>query len=485
MKLDELLGAIPGCRVKGRTDIEISGITLDSRTVREGFLFAALAGGRSDGNDYTDEARQRGAVAVLLERPAANGSRATYLVVDDGRMAVARLADRFYGSPSRDLTVTGVTGTNGKTTVTYLMRDMLRRAGRRPALIGTIEYLIGERSIPATRTTPEAPQLQALLRDAVREGCDSVVMEVSSHALDQKRVACVEFSTAVFTNLGRDHLDFHGNSERYFGAKAGLFTVPSLGHAVINGDDPFGRRLVTMAAAPVCTYGLAEGATVRAAGIETGRGGSRFRLETARGSSEVLLPLLGRHNVYNALAAAAAAYCEGLPEEAVRGALNEAKPVPGRLEELPCGRPYRVFIDYAHTEDALENALMAIRGLCPGRILLVFGCGGDRDATKRLPMGRVAARLADIAIVTSDNPRGEPPGEIIAEIARGFVAEGRGCIRIENRRDAIAAALAEAREGDLILVAGKGHERTQEFKDTVIPFSDRDVIMELSAAARA
>jgi len=483
MKLSELLSALGACDVTGRRDIEVTGITFDSRMVRPGYLFAALQGGRADGHDYVTEAIERGAVAILAQRDVAASNRATSLRVEDSRCALAQVADCFYGSPSKEIEIIGVTGTNGKTTVCYLLREMLKEAGRKPALIGTIEYLIGGRSIPAERTTPEAPYLQAMIRDAVREGCDCLIMEVSSHALEQQRVGCVAFDVAVFTNLGRDHLDFHGSVEEYFNAKARLFRAPDLKRAVVGADDPWGQKLASAIAAPLLTYGMGERAMVRALSVESGPNGSRFDIEAEHRRLNVTLPLLGRHNVYNALAATGAALSVGITPEAIISALSRAKPARGRLEEAPCARPYRVFIDYAHTPEALESALLAVREGRRGRIILVFGCGGDRDRSKRLPMGLVAAGLADLSIVTTDNPRRENPMEIIAEISRGFTGTGKRCVEIPDRREAIAAALAEAREGDIVLVAGKGHERTQEFESTVAPFSDRDVIMELTGDA--
>jgi UDP-N-acetylmuramoyl-L-alanyl-D-glutamate--2,6-diaminopimelate ligase len=480
MKLSELISALGECGIAGRRDVEVTGLSHDSRMVRYGNLFAALPGGRSDGHDYVAEAIERGAVAILVQREVAASNRATLLRVRDSRRALARLAACFYGSPSREIEVVGVTGTNGKTTVCYLIRAILKEAGRNPAVLGTIEYLIGGRSIPAERTTPEAPCLQAMMRDAVREGCDCLVMEVSSHALQQWRVEGVAFDAAVFTNLGRDHLDFHGSVEAYFKAKAPLFSMPGLKHAVVNGDDPWGRKLASSIATPLITYGMHEDAAVRAVKVESGRAGSRFDVETDGRHLPLAFPLLGRHNVYNALAAASAALSLGVEPEAIVAALSKAKPARGRLEEAPCGKPYRVFVDYAHTEDALRSALLAVREGCEGRVILVFGCGGDRDGSKRIPMGRVASRLADLPIITTDNPRGEDPMDIIKEISKGCDESGKRCQAIQDRREAIAAALAEAREGDVVLVAGKGHERTQEFESTVVPFSDRDVIMELA-----
>jgi UDP-N-acetylmuramoyl-L-alanyl-D-glutamate--2,6-diaminopimelate ligase len=478
--LSELLAAVPECRARGPRDVEITGLSLDSRTVRDGFLFAALPGARRDGCYFVDDAVARGAAAVLAHREIPNHGRLAVITADDSRAALARIADRYYGSPSRELSVIGVTGTNGKTTVCYLARAMLEAAGKKAALFGTVEYLVGGRSIPAERTTPEAPALQAMMREAVREGCDSLVMEVSSHALAQRRVDCVAFNTAVFTNLGSDHLDYHGDLEDYFRAKASLFLSPGLRSAVVNADDPRGRALAAEASAPVITYGIGTEAALAARAVETGPRGSRFEMEFRGARTPVSLPLLGRHNVYNALAAAGVAFSAGLDAGAIAEALSGASPVPGRLEEVRAGFPCRVFIDYAHTGEALESVLAALREGCRGRLTVVFGCGGDRDRSKRRPMGRVAARLADAAIITTDNPRREDPIEIMAEIVRGFVGSGKRPVEIRDRREAIAAALAGAREGDVVLVAGKGHERTQEVGSTVVPFSDRDVIMGLA-----
>ena len=317
MKLNELLAAVPECRARGPRDVEITGLSLDSRTVREGFLFAALPGARRDGCDFVEDAVARGAAAVLAHRDIPNHGRLAVITADDSRAALARIADRFNGSTSRELSVIGVTGTNGKTTVCYLARAMLAAAGKKAALFGTVEYLVGGRSIPAERTTPEAPALQAMMREAVREGCDSLVMEVSSHALAQRRVDCVAFNTAVFTNLGSDHLDYHGDREDYFRAKASLFLAPGLQSAVVNVDDPRGRALAAEVSAPVITYGIGTEAALAARAVETGPRGSRFEMEFRGARTPVALPLLGRHNVYNALAAAGAAFAAGLDAGAI------------------------------------------------------------------------------------------------------------------------------------------------------------------------
>lgn len=478
MKLNELLKALPGCRVQGKAEAEITGITFDSRMVKPGFLFAALPGAREDGQDYVDDARQRGAAAVLVRKGVPPAGLGSVVEVDDARKALAALADYYYGSPSRTLDVVGVTGTNGKTTVCYLARQLLEAAGRRTALIGTIEYLIGERSIPAGRTTPEAPHLNAMLREALENGCDSVVMEVSSHALHQHRVDSIGFNIAVFTNLGKDHLDYHGSLASYFGEKESLFGKPGLRTGVVNADDPWGKRIIEGAGVPLLSYGLGEGSLIRAVSVEAGDGGSRFEMETPSGRAWVSLPLLGAHNIYNALAAAGVALSMDVAVELVASTLSRAHGVPGRLEEVKNGLGFRVFVDYAHTEEALESVLRALRAGCRGKLIFVFGCGGDRDGSKRAPMGRAAARLADRTFITSDNPRSEDPGSIIAEISEGFAGREDAYVAVPDRREAIAAALAGAREGDVVLVAGKGHEKTQEFAATVVPFSDRDVIEE-------
>ncbi len=479
MKLDDLITAIPRCRVKGRRDVEVTGITLCSQMARDGYLFAAIPGSRYDGHDFVEEARHRGAVAALVQRDIPNGNGITIIGVEDTRQSLAALADCFYDSPSKGIEVIGVTGTNGKTTVCYLLYETLKAAGRSPALFGTIEYLVGERSIPAERTTPESPYLQWMLRKAVDEGCDCLVMEVSSHALAQQRVACVNFDTAVFTNLGNEHLDFHGSREDYFKAKSLLFKVPELKLAVVNADDGYGRDIEVSEGATLVTYGMSEAAMVRTVSVEAEPNGSRFEIGGQLGRLSVDLPLLGRHNVYNALAAVSVALSMGVSADTVASVLAGTKAVPGRLEEVVKSRPYRVFIDYAHTEEALRNVLSALRGVCKGRVILVFGCGGDRDRNKRLPMGRVAAQLADFTFVTSDNPRGEDPLEIIAEIVRGFSGNEEKYTEVPDRREAIASALAAAEQRDIVLIAGKGHERTQDLGSTVVSFNDREVVEEI------
>jgi UDP-N-acetylmuramoyl-L-alanyl-D-glutamate--2,6-diaminopimelate ligase len=376
--------------------------------------------------------------------------------------------------------VYGVTGTNGKTTTTFMIRAILTHAGRTPGLIGTIRYEIGGRVIPAIRTTPEAPDIQYMLDQMVRHGVRSVAMEVSSHALSQKRVWGIDYDVAVFTNLTRDHLDYHGDMSRYFAAKAGLFwslgQIEKRGAAAINIDDPWGMALASTNGlkGELVTFGTHPGAAVRAEGVAFDGLRSSFRFRSPWGDADVELGMPGRFNVSNALAAMAACGARGVDPDLMAEALRHAGPVPGRLEPVPNVRGLQVFVDYAHTDDALTNVLGALRELTPGRLIVVFGCGGDRDRTKRPLMGAAASELADAAIVTSDNPRTEDPAAIIREIAAGMPAGGRH-EEIPDRAQAIRRAIEMARPGDTVLIAGKGHESCQEMASRTIPFDDREV----------
>lgn len=488
MKLHALLAALNARPVNGRGDVEVRGITYDSRMVRPGYLFVAVPGARDDGHLYIAEAVDKGAVAVVVQREFHSAGRIPAIRVPDSRYALAMLSNRFFGEPSRKLNVIGVTGTNGKTTVCTLIRHILRAAGKRTALFGTIEYSIGSRVVPADRTTPEAPLVQSMLSDAVRHGSEYAIMEVSSHGVAQKRVSCIEFASAVFTNLSREHCAFHGSQEKYFNAKARLFTMPNLKQAVINIDDKWGARLTGIAIAPVMSYGFRKNAQVRISAVQKTDTGSAFQLDTENNTVKIRLPLMGTHNIYNACAAATVCMSEGIALECVRSALETAEPARGRLEEIKNEEQFRVFVDYAHTEDALECVLRTLRERCHGRVICVFGCGGDRDRDKRAPMGRVASRLADISIVTTDNPRSEEPARIMNDIVKGFRGAKNDYCIVEDRAEAIAIALSTAQPGDIVLVAGKGHEQTQEFSRTVVPFSDHQIIrgfLEAMAYSRA
>lgn len=478
MKLRTILKSLADPLVSGTDEVEIDGVACDSRQIRPGYLFAAVSGNQQDGWKYVDEAINRGAVAVVSEHAENLRRNITQVQVRDSRLAAATVASTFYGNPSARLHVTGITGTNGKTTTSYMIRDIMRADGRNPGLIGTIEYAIGARSIPATRTTPDAMHLQSLLAQMAGAGCQSAVMEVSSHSLAQKRVHGVEFDVAVFTNLTRDHLDYHGTMEGYFEAKLELFKrldgQSKQGVAVINVDDPWGNRLAGMdwLRAHVLTCGFGREAMVRAGNVEMSAGGSEFSVWTTWGEVRIRTPLPGRHNVYNAVQAVAACGAAGVELDLMADALRRLSQVPGRLERVG-GR--NVFVDYAHTDDALENALRTLREITGRRLIVVFGCGGNRDRTKRPAMGAVAAKLADFTILTSDNPRKETPISIIEDILKGYGRKDNVEV-IEDRSEAIRKALSMARKDDTVLVAGKGHETYQELANTTIPFDDRKVV---------
>jgi UDP-N-acetylmuramoyl-L-alanyl-D-glutamate--2,6-diaminopimelate ligase len=427
----------------------------------------------------------RGAVAVVSSA-AAPGGVAHWIQVRDVRRVLAGLACRLQGHPSHTLAVHGITGTNGKTTTCWLVRDMLRAGGRNPGMISTVQCEYAGREIKSSRTTPDAVELQTLLASMRASGCDSVSMEVSSHAVDQQRVGGIRFASAAFTNLSRDHLDYHGDLETYFHAKERLFldlAVENPGApAIINADDAFGVRLIRTLAErnlTVVPYGFDPSFTVSALDLHLTADGSRFTLQTPLGRAAVQSHLLGRYNVANLLCATAVACQAGVPFPAIVSVVESARPRWGRLERVEIPLPCTVFVDYAHSDDALAKVLPTLREITRRRLLVVFGCGGNRDRTKRPIMGEVAARLADHVILTSDNPRTENPQTILDEIAAG-IPPGTSCERIADRREAILAALRQGGDGDVILIAGKGHETTQEFENRSIPFDDREQVRQLA-----
>jgi len=480
MKLARMIGKIDPEKVTGRRDGEVLGLVCDSRQVRSGYLFVAIQGEKRDGAEFAEDAVARGAIGVVSEEPRKAMPGTCAVQVPDARKALAELACHFYGHPSARLRMLGVTGTNGKTTTVFMIRDVLWAHGQKPGLLSTVEYQVGARTIPASRTTPEAPVLQALLAQMSKAGCMSGVMEVSSHALVQKRALGVQYDVGVFTNLTRDHLDYHGTMEAYFEAKLLLFR--QLGEkkdavAVVNLDDEWGRRLAGSKGLPASMigYGTAPKADVRAEDVQLTSRGTCFRACTPWGRAEIRTRLLGRYNVSNTLATIAACGSQGVPLDLMSRVLEEGRLVPGRLEEVPTGQPFQVFVDYAHTDDALQNVLTTLREITAGRLIAVFGCGGNRDPSKRPAMGEVAARLADYSVVTSDNPRQEDPAEIIAQIREGF-GDSRNYETIEDRAEGIRRGLAVAGNGDVILIAGKGHENFQELANTTIPFDDRKVV---------
>ncbi len=481
----ELLSVLPEAEL-GRSlfDPGISRVCHDSRIVAPGDLFVAIRGERSDGFEYVGEAISRGAAAVVSDRSAPAECSLPWIRVRQPRIALALLAARLAGNPAQKLVLAGVTGTNGKTTTVMLLEGLLSRRHGRAGSLGTVGYRTGRRRMPAARTTPDAVLLQGLLAEMVEEGVPAAVIEVSSHALALDRVQGCRFDVAVFTNLTRDHLDFHRDMEAYYEVKKKLFALRKKGApAVVNADDAYGSRLTREIEPPVVTYSVSgRPADVRADGISCDLKGTAFDIVHAAGRFRLVSPLLGRFNVENLLAAASAGLSLGMPPGEIAAACAEVNRVPGRLERVDAGQPYTILVDYAHTEEALRLLLLSVRDLTDQKIVLVFGCGGDRDPGKRFPMGEIAGRLADIPIATSDNPRSEDPEAILAEIERGLVASGATkYLKIPDRAHAIRTAIGLANPGTLVLIAGKGHERTQVIADKEIPFDDRAVAAEFAA----
>ncbi len=476
MKLDALLSTTATIKIDGPLDREITAIAFDSRRVKPGSLFVALRGEKVDGSQFVEQAIGAGAEAVVSEA-AEFRTRATNVVVADARIALADLAAAFYQHPARALKIAGVTGTNGKTTTAFLLKHICEATMHRCGLIGTVRYEVGDRILPAARTTPESLELHELLWQMRSAGCKAVAMEVSSHALMQARVRGVEFDAAIFTNLTQDHLDYHKTMDAYFEAKVRLFSglaaqTRKKGKAVINIDDRYGAQLATRFGKeiPVITYGLGALADFRASNVRIDFNGTSYQLDAGGKSYLVRLPQIGQFNVYNSLAALAGAHVLGVEVRSGVLALANANAVPGRLEAVPAQRKFRVFVDYAHTDDALQNVIKTCRELNPARLIVVFGCGGDRDKTKRPRMGAVVNQHADFSIVTSDNPRKEDPLAIIEDIKPGMT---RGHYEvIVDRKEAIFKAIAMAEPRDIILIAGKGHETYQEFADHTAPFDD-------------
>jgi UDP-N-acetylmuramoyl-L-alanyl-D-glutamate--2,6-diaminopimelate ligase len=485
VNLGELLTAVPDSSFSpAARDLKITGVSQDSRTVRPGELFVAVRGEKADGWEHAAEAAANGAAAVVSERPAPEGFPVPWVRVRVARVALARLAARLAGDPAEKLVLAAVTGTNGKTTTAMLLEGILARRYGRAGFVGTVAYRTGRREIPASQTTPEAPILQDLLAEMVDEGIPAAAMEVSSHALALDRVAGCRFDVAVFTNLTQDHLDFHGDLESYFDAKKKLFTLRKpAAAAVVNADDPFGRRLASEAAPPVVTWSPSGArADVRAEDIRCDVSGTSLDVVHAGGRFRISSALLGRFHADNLLGAAAAGLSLGMNAEEIADGCAAVTRVPGRLEPVEAGQPYQIIVDYAHTEDALKSLLLAVRDLTDRKIILVFGCGGDRDRGKRAPMGKVAGSLSDIAIATSDNPRSEDPEAILAEVEVGLAASGATkYLKVADRREAIRTAIDLANPGTVVVIAGKGHERVQVIGDRSIPFDDRDVAAEYAS----
>jgi UDP-N-acetylmuramoyl-L-alanyl-D-glutamate--2,6-diaminopimelate ligase len=494
--LHELLTDLrePPSAAEGDLNVDVASLATDSRAVRPGALFFALPGARTDGRRFVSQALERGAVAVaapdLLDAP----SGVARIALPSIERSLGEIAARFYDHPTRKLFLLGVTGTNGKTTVTHLLEAIWKRAGFRPGLIGTIYYRLGEQAWPAPLTTPQAVELQRLLAQMVEAGATHVVMEVSSHALALERVSACDWNGALFTNLTRDHLDFHRDMENYFAAKQRLFAelLPrSAKHdrfAVVNRDDPFGRRVIETARDRVVTFGHGDDADVAPLEVERSLAGLKGEIRIRDERIPISSTLVGDAHLENILAAAAAAWAQGIPRAAIAEGIAQCRGIPGRMERVDDGGPFAVLVDYAHTPDALERAVRILRGIAEGRLIVVFGCGGDRDRGKRPLMGEATARIADIVIATSDNPRSEDPLKILHEIERGIVEAGldpiqesaarredaSGYLVIPDRRRAIHLAIEIARPSDVVLIAGKGHETYQIVGAERHPFDDRE-----------
>jgi UDP-N-acetylmuramoyl-L-alanyl-D-glutamate--2,6-diaminopimelate ligase len=470
VELAALIRALAPQDVVGQPVGDVRELVYDARSVSPGALFFCVPGSRADGHDFALEAVANGAVALVVERPLEID--VPQLVVEDVRAAMAIAADTFFGEPTRTLEVAGVTGTNGKTTTAFLLRSILEAAGRRPGLVGTVEWIVGGESRPAPHTTPEAIDLQRLFREMLDAGDESAAVEASSHGSALRRLDRVRFDVLVFTNLSQDHLDLHGSLEEYFEAKRRLFTGPQPPPAAVNVDDEWGRRLAdeleAAHRAPLITFGLGSGAEVRAEGLKLDAKGSRFRTV----GIEIETHLRGSFNVENVLGAVAAGILLDLDDEAIAAGIGAVTGVPGRFEAVDEGQSFAVIVDYAHTPDSLDVVLQAARDLGPGRLITVFGAGGDRDRGKRPLMGRIARDRADLAIVTSDNPRSEDPLAIIQDVLQGVGMD----VEIDpDRLSAIRRAIAIAEPGDVVVIAGKGHEQGQDIGGVVQPFDDREV----------
>ncbi|MDP2922049.1 MAG: UDP-N-acetylmuramoyl-L-alanyl-D-glutamate--2,6-diaminopimelate ligase [Candidatus Omnitrophota bacterium] len=504
MKLKKIADNLSGVKdIDGKVNFEITGIACDSKAVKPGYLFAALKGSKANGVDFIDEAIDRGATCILLDADNKvefmRGD--TFIYAKDARLAFSEVCRAYFGDVSAKMRLAAVTGTNGKTTITYLIESMFKSANQGIGVIGTVNYRFGSRSIPALNTTPGVLDLYSLLSNMLKEKIKACVMEVSSHSLEQGRVETLEFDAAIFTNLTREHLDFHKNMRDYLKAKLKLFQkIKKKGFAIINIDDPVAPKIIekvkSEGKAQIITYGIDNKSDVSAGNIELSREGLKFKIffstsleeysssESAAGGRvekciEIKSSLIGRHNVYNILAAIAAGLTLGMSLKDIKKGIESLESLPGRLEKIDCGQDFSVYVDYAHTEDGLEKVLRSLRELKPARLISVFGCGGNRDRGKRPIMGRISTELSDFVVITSDNPRNEEPVDIINEIIKG-INKGKDNYAVEpDRFIAIKKALGEARRGDIVLLAGKGHETYQIFKDTTLPFDDREAARKL------
>ncbi len=460
----------------------IAGLDYDSRRIRNDFMFFAFAGSKADGREFATQAVAQGAVAVVSDSEMPDDFSSAWVQVKHGRQALALAARNFYDGLDARICLTGITGTNGKTTTSYLIDSILRAADKTTALVGTIEYHLGSQVLPAVNTTPESLDVYRLLQRLEKIGGTHATMEVSSHALALGRVFGMHFHTAVFTNLTRDHLDFHHTMEDYFSAKELLFAGaggPPPPFAVINSDDPYGMQLRTAQETTVLRYGTGSEADVKARHIASGFDGLRFEVHNGKTRFNIESPLIGRINVYNILAACGVGLSYRLPVETIARGIADCRGIPGRFERIDEGQPFAVVVDYSHTDDALRNAILVARGLQPRKVITLFGCGGDRDRTKRPVMGEVAAELSDLVVLTSDNPRSEDPLQIMNDVMVGLRRKDTRLIVEPDRAEAIRRAIEEAQPGDFVILAGKGHETYQVLSDKTIPFDDRAIAREV------
>lgn len=480
MKLKDLLAGVSLIDISKNEEEEIQGIAYSSKNVQPGFLFAALKGEKKDGSEFVEEALLKGAVVILSEKPKPLDFTKNWVHVRDAREALALCSANFYSHPSQNMKVIGITGTKGKTTTTYLLEEILKKSEYTPGVIGTVSYRGPKINIPAQRTTPEALDLQRMMREMLDKGVTHCLIEVSSHALELKRVLGIGFDVAIFSNLSGEHLDYHLTMERYFEAKKKLFFLNRKKRiAVINQDDPWGKKLISQLPG-VITYGLEASAIVRGEKFELKEKGIELEVKYPEGQFTVTSPLLGKPNLYNVLASIATALTLNIPIPAIKDGITALKSIPGRFEKIKNSSGLHIFVDYAHTDDALRNLLETVKELDPRRIILVFGAGGDRDKTKRERMGEVAGRMADWTILTNDNPRSEDPLTIISAVEKGIKKAGaKNYTILPDRREAIEHALSMGKKGDYILVAGKGHENYQIIGDNIFPFDDAEVIKEI------
>ncbi|MCK5594664.1 UDP-N-acetylmuramoyl-L-alanyl-D-glutamate--2,6-diaminopimelate ligase [bacterium] len=488
MKLQKLISVLESFSISGRKDIEINGIAVDSNDIKNGFAFICVKGAKADGHNFVNDAIFRGAVVLIVEKDVEVLADITIIKVSNTKKILPVIADTFYDYPSNRMNVIGVTGTNGKTTTTYFIDQIFRKAGHKTGIIGTINYRIGERIIPAVNTTPNPIQLRVLLSKMLEAGIETVIMEVSSHAIDQKRIAGIEFDTCIFTNLTPEHLDYHETFEKYRDTKLRFFEQMgknsrknTVKKAIINTDDPVSRRFLDVCRTEIITYGLNTNASVYAADIRSTLNGSRFRLHISPDkNTDAKINIAGKYNIYNALAATSAALAFGLSLSEIKSGLESLKSVSGRFEKITTDAGFYIIVDYAHTPDGMKQVLSAAKALKPNRIITVFGCGGDRDKLKRPQMGKISSELSDHIIITSDNPRTEDPMNIIEGIIHGIKDTDSSNLEIiPDRKNAIKKAIELAKKNDLIMILGKGHETYQVLKDTVVPFDDREVVKEI------